>query len=225
MINDLAEIEESFGLDVQGFKSRKSYNIIPGSMVAAVLHTDSRQMVPLQWGFVPAWAGKGKSLKPIINARAETVAQKPSFRSAFRKRRCLVVASGYYEWKGKARGKIPYFVRLKSRKPFGFAAIYDLPISSGTAVRACAIITTGSNSLTASIHHRMPVILSPSFYDEWLNPVQTNESKLLEFLKPYAVGEMEAYEVSTLVNSPQNDIPKCIEPVSPCNMYAEGTLR
>ena len=221
MVSDLAEIEELCAVEGKGFENRKSYNIAPGSMITAVLHTDARKLATLHWGLAPVWSGKGKSVRPIINARAETVARKLSFREAFRKRRCLVVADGYYEWKGGAGSKIPYFIRLKSKKPFGFAAIYDPSIVSEAVTTTCAIITTASNSLTASIHHRMPVIISPSFYDEWLDPAQTRESRLLELLRPYRANEMEAYEVSTLVNSPQNDIPKCIQPVSSHSLCAE----
>lgn len=150
----------------------------------------------------------------MINARAETLTQKPSFRTAFRKRRCLIVADGFYEWQKTGTAKVPVYIHLHSKKPFGFAGVYEHWISpEGTAIGTCAIITTGPNDLMRLIHHRMPVILPKEHHALWLDPAVEDERTLLPLLQPFDAYAMQAYKVSRLVNAPRNNCPACIQPV------------
>ena len=150
----------------------------------------------------------------MINARAETVGEKPSFKRPLKDRRCLVVANGFYEWQKTDQAKIPMFIRLKSGQPFGFAGLYDVWTSpQGEAVASCTIITTGANDLMQPIHDRMPVILPKPQESAWLNPAIQSPADVLPLLGPYSAAEMEAYPVSRLVNSPENNSPDCIRPM------------
>ncbi|MBN2283813.1 MAG: SOS response-associated peptidase [Deltaproteobacteria bacterium] len=212
MVASLADIEDEF--DVQGGSGelRRSYNIAPGSTVAAVVNDGSNRIETFQWGLVPSWT-KDPARGRMINARAETVAEKPSFKASFRKKRCLVIASGYYEWKRTATGKVPYYIRGISGRPLGFAGIFDSRVSPGReTLRTCAIITTRPNDLVGAIHDRMPAILSREVTSLWLDTSVRDEARLLPLLEPVSGDGLEAYPVSTLVNSPCNDSPRLIEP-------------
>ena len=166
----------------------------------------------MRWGFVSPTAKEPK-LAPI-NARAETLSTSPMFRDAFRRHRCLVVADGFYEWrKNDGSRRIPFFIRLKSGRPFGFAGIWSLKRGEkGTRLATCAITTCPPNELMAKIHNRMPVILPADLRDRWLDPA-ADESELRGLLVPLPSQDLEAYEVSKLVNSPRNDSPDCVRPV------------
>lgn len=150
----------------------------------------------------------------MINARAETLAEKPSFKRALQKRHCLVIADGFYEWRAAGKKKTPMFIALKSHQPFGFAGLWETWTSpKDETIHSCTIITTTPNSLMATIHNRMPVILPRTGEALWLDRSVDGPQKLLPLLVPYVDTEMVAYEVSQLVNSPRNDLPACIEPV------------
>ncbi|TFG37995.1 MAG: SOS response-associated peptidase [Syntrophobacterales bacterium] len=216
MISDLSVIEEAF--DVREFSGdvKPSFNIAPGREIASVIHDTTNRLIPLKWGLVPPWAKDLAIGNRLINARAETVAEKPSFRAAFKKRRCLILANGYYEWKKQGTVKIPHYICLKSERPFGFAGLYESWTSNDSETLAtCTIITTEPNELLRPLHDRMPAIVPKDREARWLDPAVTEEEDLLPILKPYADEEMEFREVSTLVNSPFNDIPECIGPPSP----------
>ena len=189
------------------------YNIAPSQTVEAIIRDGSElRLGPMRWGYTTS---SEKQTKPApINARAETVATMPLFREAFHRRRCLVVADGFYEWRKEGSAKTPYLIRLRSQRPFGFAAIWaSIRTATGQRVGTCAILTCPPNELMASIHDRMPVILPKGARDRWLEP-QANVAELQSLLTPFPPEEMEAYAVSTLVNSPRNDAPECIVPVS-----------
>jgi putative SOS response-associated peptidase YedK len=191
-----------------------SYNIAPSKEIIIVNDQGARQLVLCRWGFVPFWAKDLSIGDRMINARAETVATKPAFRSAFRKNRCLVVADGFYEWQKQGRKKYPFYIRLKSGRPFGFAGLYSAWTSpTGDRVCTCTIITTEANEVLKPIHDRMPVILPEEKEDLWLDPSLTEEAILLPLLTPYPAEEMEAFEVSTRVNSPSNDSQDNVKPV------------
>lgn len=195
------------------FKLVPRYNIAPGQQAAVVLLDNKRKVEGLQWGLIPFWAKDPKIGYKLINARAETLASKPSFRNPLKKKRCLVVADGFYEWRKEGSRKTPMFVRLKGGKPFGFAGLYDDWISpEGKKIRTFTIITTAPNKLLASIHDRMPVILPKEAYAAWLEQ-EGREEAVLDLLRTYPEAEMEAYRVGPAVNSPQNDGPECIQPV------------
>lgn len=194
------------------------YNIAPTQMVPTVLHNPTckqYEFQQLRWGLIPAWAKDAKMGVKLINARAETVAEKPAFRSAFKRRRCLVIADGFYEWQRQQGKKQPFYFRLKDGQPFGFAGLWEIWHSpQGEEITSCTIVTTTANELLEPIHDRMPVILAPEDYDLWLDTgVQTPE-KLQPLLDPYPAQAMTAYPVSNLVNKPQHNSPECIIPLS-----------
>ena len=192
------------------------YNIAPSQDIVVIRHLsgkDYRQLDKLRWGLIPGWAKDMKISYRMINARAETLAQKPSFRTAFKKRRCLIAADGFYEWLHSGKTKQPYFVHMKNGDVFGFAGLWESWTSTdGTIVESCTIITTSANDLIRKIHDRMPVILQPAKYEAWLNE-ESPENSLQPLLVPYPAAEMEAYRVSSEVNSPKNDIPACLQPI------------
>jgi putative SOS response-associated peptidase YedK len=190
------------------------YNIAPTQEVTTVLHnleTNQREFQYLRWGLIPSWAKNTSIGAKLINARAETVAEKPSFRSAFKHRRCLVLADGFYEWQRKEGKKQPFYFRLNSGQPFGFAGLWEKWKSpEGLEINSCTIVTTQANELLQSIHDRMPVILADRDYDLWLNPEEKKAEALQQLLVPYPASEMTATPVSTKVNNPRHDSPDCI---------------
>lgn len=191
------------------------YNIAPTQPVAAVRLDEQgggREGVLLRWGLVPSWAKDPAMGSRLINARAETVAEKPSFRSAFKRRRCLVPADGYYEWQKTGGRKQPYFIRLADDRPFAFAGLWEHWDRGGEGpLETCTIITTVANELTADVHVRMPVILDESDYDVWLDAAIDDRQPLEQLLAPYASSEMKMDPVSTYVNSPRNEGPECVK--------------
>jgi len=191
---------------------RPRYNIAPSQTVEAIIRDgDELCLGPMRWGFTAPAATPARNAP--INARAETIATTPLFREAFQRRRCLIVADGFYEWKKEVRGKTPYYLRLRSGQPFGFAGIWSAHRDpAGTRTPTCAIVTCAPNALVAAIHNRMPVILPAAARERWLNP-HAAVGELRALLTPLPTEEMEAYVVSTLVNSPSNDTPECVRPV------------
>ena len=213
---DPGELQEAFNIDIPSqYASR--YNIAPSQPVAVIPNDGKHHLDFFVWGLIPSWAKDPSIGNRMINARAETLAEKPSFKNSFRRRRCLVLADGFYEWQKQdgGKGKIPMYIHLKTKKPFAFAGLWDLwHASDGSEIRSCTIITTEPNSMMASIHNRMPVILSPNAYAVWLDPGEKPADQLSTLLKPYPADEMLAYPVSRTVNSPNNDIPECIQPLA-----------
>ena len=190
------------------------YNIAPTQLVAAVRSLDGpKELVMLRWGLVPPWATELSIGSRMINARSETVATKPSFKKAFQSRRCLVVADGFYEWQKTDDKKQPFFIRLKSDQPFGFAGLWERNDRTGQPVETCTIITTTANEMMVPLHERMPVIIPTEQYDLWLDPKVEDVTQLERLLQPFPSDKMTAYPVSTLVNSPKNDLAECVEPL------------
>lgn len=209
----MSDLAESFALEGQLPPFGPSYNVAPSREIPAIVGTDGRRSVELlTWGLVPHWS---REFDPgPINARAETVAERPSFRRAFSERRVLIPADGYYEWKKTSGPKQPYYFTVQGGEPFAFAGISSLWVGSeGEAFGSCAIITTTPNELAAEVHHRMPVILESRDWDAWLDPT-SDKQDMLSLLNPYPSAEMETYRVDTQVNRPTNDDPSCVEPVS-----------
>ncbi len=188
------------------------YNIAPTQPVATVLQSaNERQFQLLRWGLIPAWAKDATMGSKLINARAETVAEKPSFRSAFRHRRCLVIADGFYEWRRQDGKKQPFYFRMQNQQPFAFAGLWEhWQDPKGEAIDSCTILTTEANELLQQIHERMPVILNPKDYDLWLDPTVQKPEQLQQLLQPYSSAMMTSYPVSTKVNKPTNDTPELI---------------
>lgn len=192
-----------------------SFNIAPTHNVAVIINDDLRKLVSMRWGLVPASATDPKIGSRLINARAETLTEKAAFKSAFRMRRCLIIADGFYEWQKAGGSKTPMLIDLKSKRSFGFAGLYETWTSPlGERLTTCTIITTEPNELVRGIHDRMPVILPKEVEDLWLDPSVGDHRRLLDILGPYPADEMDAYPVSSLVNSVKNDSPACIDRVS-----------
>ena len=192
-----------------------SFNVAPTDKVAVVLNNGVKQLVAMRWGLVPFWATDPKIASKHINARAETLTVKPAFKDAFKRRRCLVVADGFFEWQKQGATKIPMFIHLEPERPFGFAGLYEIwtpPL--GEKLVTCTIITTEANELVRPIHDRMPVILPKDAEDFWLDSAVEDHTRLLDLLQPYQASDMSAFTVSKLVNSVKNNSPECIEPVS-----------
>ncbi len=191
------------------------YNIAPTQTVPIVRQSgDGRELALLKWGLIPSWAKDNKIAASLINARAETVAEKPAFRAAFKRRRCLVPADGYYEWKKiDAKTKQPYFIRRRDDQLFAFAGLWEHWEKGSEPVETFTIITTDANPLTQSVHDRMPVILNPDEFDLWLDPEFEGKEHLQSLLKPYDDNLLTMYPVSRTVNSPKNDSPECIAAV------------
>lgn len=195
------------------------YNIAPTNYVAAIRQRDSEapRLVMLRWGLIPFWA-KDKAIgNRLINARAETVAEKPSFRSAFKACRCLILANGFYEWKKDGNGKTPHLIGMKNRDPFAMAGLWERWRSRADddeTIESCTIVTTTPNALTSTIHNRMPVILDPDDYGAWLDPGTSDRDALQAMLRPFVADEMQAFPVSREVNNPRNQGPALIEPAA-----------
>ncbi len=193
------------------------YNISPTQDVASVPNTREKQVEFFHWGLIPSWAKDPKIGNRMINARSETLAEKPSFRNAYKRRRCLVLADGYYEWQQIPgnRVKQPVYIRFKSQKPFAVAGLWEVWQSKDMdePLKSCTIITCPPNALLEEIHHRMPVILPADAYAQWISPDEQPVDALQPLLTPYPGEEMEAYPVSRFVNRPTNNSPECIAPL------------
>ncbi|HRS87993.1 MAG TPA: SOS response-associated peptidase [Syntrophales bacterium] len=197
LLTDLGEIEERFAVAEKGGVYVRGGNLTPGRPVSAVVREGVNRLVALHWGLVPSWAKDPAVGRRMFNARAETIAEKPSFREAFRRRRCLIPADGYYEWqKTPGRRKQPWLIRLRSRAPFAFAGIHEIwKGADGEVLRSCAIVTTTPNDLLAPIHDRMPVIVRREDEERWLDGGERDQARLLAVLRPYPPEEMEALPV------------------------------
>ena len=213
-----AQLLELLKAIVTYLDQKPRYNITPSQMVACVRNAPKnghREAIMLKWGLIPSWAKDPSIGYKMINARAETVAEKPSFRKAFKHQRCLVLADGFYEWKQEGKTKQPYYIRFKDSRPFAFAGLWeqwkDKTKQDEPSIESCTIITTSANELMKPIHHRMPVILDGKRYDLWLDPDIKEPEELASLLQPYPSLEMEAYPVSPMVNNPRNDRPECVE--------------
>jgi len=192
------------------------YNIAPSQRVPIVRRTAEgpRELALATWGLVPHWAKDPAIGSRMINARAETAAEKPSFRDALRRRRCLIPADGFYEWKKLGKGKQPWFLRMRDGRPFAFAGLWSQwrNPDGGATLDSCAILTTTPNDLVATLHDRMPVILSPAYQARWLD-AEANVSTFTELFAPFPAEQMEALAVNRRVNSPTHDAPDNLEPI------------
>ncbi|MFZ5915305.1 MAG: SOS response-associated peptidase [Chloroflexota bacterium] len=216
LITPTAELAEQFTLP-EAPTLPPRYNIAPGQPVATVRQAPSgsgRELVMMQWGLVPSWARDLKIGSRMINARSETAAEKPAFRSAFRRRRCLVLADGFYEWQHREHGKQPFYIRLQDGRPFGLAGLWEYWEGAEGALESCTILTTTPNDLMRPLHDRMPVILSPEHHDLWLDAAVQQTERLQPLLAPYSSQNMTAYPIGAWVNKPANEGPRCIEPLA-----------
>jgi putative SOS response-associated peptidase YedK len=210
-------LSKDFGAPIP-FEFLPRYNIAPTQQILAVRQStgkEVREAIFLRWGLIPRWAKDPSVGNRMINVRAETVAEKPAFRSAFLSRRCLVPSSGFYEWKKEEKRKQPYYIRPKDRSSFAFAGLWEQWQSpEGSPVESCALITTEANELISQLHDRMPVILPPFIYSLWLDPGFIDGERLISLLRSYPTKELEAFAVGTVVNNPKVDDPRCIAPAN-----------
>jgi putative SOS response-associated peptidase YedK len=207
-------ISREFGLEHTPFSIQPNYNIAPSQPVIIIVSDGARQLMESRWGFIPSWARDPAIGHRMINARSETIAEKPAFREAFKKQRCLIPSDGFYEWRKKRGGKVPLFIHLKNGEPFGFAGLYNIWTSpEGDSISTCTIITTTANKLLEPVHDRMPVIIPKDKRDMWLDPAVHDNNILLPLLKPFSSEEIEAYDVTSRVNSPKFNSPDNIKPV------------
>jgi putative SOS response-associated peptidase YedK len=192
LVSDLSSIEEKFDIKKAYHELQPNWNISPGQYIPAVIHRDGQNVLAsLLWGLIPSWAKDPSSGQKMINARAETISEKPSFRNAFKLRRCLIIANGFYEWKKDGNKKVPLYYYLKSGELFGMAGLYESWIAPDKSqINSCTIITTESNKLIQPIHDRMPVIIPKEQEQIWLSDKVEDKVMLLSVLKPYPAEEM-----------------------------------
>lgn len=203
---------EQFGLDEINAVPA-SYNTAPSQQVMIIRQrpTGARELLPVRWGLIPSWSKGPDNHYSMINARAESVADKPAYRTAFRRRRCLIPSEGFYEWRVMADGKQPYLIRRKDQAPFAMAGLWEVwQGSNGDPVESCSIIVTDANAAIRPVHDRMPVVLSPDNYDAWLNPVHQDLLGLSAMLKPADSDDWAMHPVSKRVNSPRNNDPELL---------------
>lgn len=205
------EIYDRFGLKPANIPIKPRFNISPSQKVLVVLNESPDTLSLAHWGLIPFWADDPKIGYRMINARAETLAVKPAFRQPVRKKRCLIIADSFYEWKKELPRKRPFRIMLKNGGLFAFAGIWDRWEKGKEPIESCSIITTEANTLVARIHDRMPVILPRQAEREWL--ASTDLNKALGMLKSYDPAALKAYEISTDINSPANDDPEVIRPL------------
>jgi len=216
LTTDTQKLTETFAQFEPPPQITPRFNIAPSQPVAVVANNSQNKIDFFVWGLIPSWAKDPKIGNRMINARSETLAEKPSFRAAYRRRRCLVLADGFYEWrKNPDKSKTPIYIQLEGQTPFAFAGLWEYWQSPhGDEILSCTIITTQPNQFMADIHNRMPVILPRQAYEQWLDPAEQPPERLQPLLKPYPAEEMTAYPVSRTVNNPRNDTPACIVPAN-----------
>ena len=212
LIADLGALAQRFSFDARQLSFEASYNIAPTQQVLTVVGGEQRRGGFMRWGLIPHWAKDMSGGARMINARAETVAERPAFREALRRRRCLVLADGFYEWHRSATGRRPMRIVMRSGEPFAFAGLWAVwRDPEGNRVPSCTIITTAANDLLAPIHDRMPVVLPPGLEELWLDRSVDDPDALASVLSPFADDALQAYEISALVNSAANNGPEIIE--------------
>ena len=217
LFTSLKELTDRFGFDSFPVNLNPSYNITPTQPVLTVRNIpgDTKQVQAdfMRWGLIPAWAKDASLGGRMINARSETASEKPSFRSAFRKRRCLILADGFYEWRKVSTGKQPVRIQMKGGSPFAFAGLWESWNNrEGGEVNSCTILTMSANSFMKNIHDRMPLILQKNNESKWLDSSRTDPEEIKEMIQEFPNDYLESWDVSKLVNIPTNNNPECIEP-------------
>jgi putative SOS response-associated peptidase YedK len=214
MATNMEALEERFRAHVSPEMAGPTYNAAPSQAQLTILNDHPQAIVRAAWGLVPEWADGRSDVKPLINARAETVATKPFFRDAFKRKRCLVLADGFYEWKRAGKGKVPYRITLKTGEPFAFAGIWSaIHDAQGAVHPTFALLTTEANPLVAQIHTRMPVILRGQDEAAWLNP-RLSLAEAQALLVPLPANLLMAYEVSSKVNAATSNSPDLLQPIA-----------
>lgn len=212
---DGTQLQLAFDLNAAPEPHAPRFNIAPSQPIAVITNDNPHDLTFFKWGLVPSWAKDPGMGNKMINARSETAFEKPAFRSAFKRRRCLIPADGFFEWQKRAGGKVPMFIHMDDYSLFAFAGLWEVWHSpDGGELRTATILTTSPNELMSSIHDRMPVILERKDYEQWLAPGDQKAESLMPLMKPFDASRMAAHAVSTYVNSPGNDSPETIEPIA-----------
>ncbi|WP_456364224.1 SOS response-associated peptidase [Priestia aryabhattai] len=216
LTTNIFEVQKQFDFDFNDeIKINPRFNIAPSQQVLTIGSDGGNRVgTMMKWGLVPFWSKDVKIGYKMINARAESVDEKPSFKTPFKSRRCLILADGFYEWKKEGKNKQPFRFVLQKETPFAFAGLWDRWDKDGEPLYTCTIITTKPNKVAEEIHDRMPVILKEDAYDIWLDPKMDDTNYLKSLLAPYPAREMKAYPVSQIVNSPKNDVVECLSPIN-----------
>jgi len=225
LIADPNQLREIFPWVNIPFQLKPRYNIAPNQPAAVIPNDRKDDLDFFIWGLIPSWSKDPKIGYRLINARAETIDQKPSFRNAFKRRRCLIPASGFFEWHSLAnkKQKQPFYIRMKNNKPFALAGLWEVwNAPDGSMIKSFTIITTQPNELLKDIHNRMPVILPTEKWEQWLVPNEVSPKKIKPLLQSYPPYEMIAYPVSTIVNNPKNDNLECIHPITDANIQLDA---
>lgn len=214
-LTDPGDLLEELEVESSTQELAPRYNIAPTQDAAVVRigGAGERELAQLRWGLIPSWAKEAAIGNRMINARSETVAEKPSFRTALRRRRCGVLADGFYEWRKTGGAKQPYHIHLTGRRPFLMAGLWERWTRGPQPIESFTIITTQANDKVSEVHGRMPVILDPQHYALWFDSQVEDAGRLASVLAPYDEAEMELTPVSRLVNSPANDVPQCVVPI------------
>jgi len=209
-----AQIREAFHLpDIPDIELKPRYNIAPSQDIPIIRDAATgREMAMVRWGLIPSWSKESKSKYSTINARIESVAEKPTYRAPFKRRRCLIPADGFYEWKVVNGHKIPHYIRMRDGSAFAFAGLWDRWEGEGEILDSCVIITTPSNEVMRPIHERMPAIIARAHYDLWLDSRVSDKKEIMQYLNSAPSSQLNAYPVSTWVNSPVNNGERCIQP-------------
>ncbi len=209
-------LAEYFGIELQ-YELKPRYNIAPSQEILVIrqLPESKPDFCLMRWGLVPCWQKEEEIGTKWINARCESIHEKPLFKKLFQQKRCLIIADGFYEWQATHRLKIPYFINKKDHQPFAIAGLWDhWENKEGKSIDSCLLLTTDANPEVKSIHHRMPVILQKAQYSTWLNQENTKIEMLKSLLRPYLPQDLISHQVSTYVNSPKNDTTQCVEVVA-----------
>lgn len=215
LYTSLPFIKKFFNITTMPGVVTPSYNIAPTHEVLAIINHEEKRLGKLHWGLVPSWSKDLSGASKLINARAETLKDKPTFKNLLKRRRCAVIANGFFEWKKTGTIKQPYYIHLPSGNPFVFAGLWDIwKNNDGTSYNSCTIITTEASKTVSELHNRMPVILKPAALDEWLNPDIQESGRLETLLQEGHEEDFSIRPVSTYVNSPKNNDEKCIEEVN-----------
>jgi putative SOS response-associated peptidase YedK len=207
-------VQQAFSLATMPPELPPRYNIAPTQPIAVITNEHPDELTYYKWGLIPSWSKDMTAASRMINARSETAHEKPSFRAAFRRRRCIIPTDGYYEWQERDGDKIPVFIHMQGREVFAMAGLWEIWQSpDGGEVRSASILTTDANAFMSTMHHRMPVILNKADYEVWLSPKEQPVALLQALMQPYAGTNLAAYAVSKAVNRPVNDSPALIEPL------------
>ncbi|MFP4418956.1 MAG: SOS response-associated peptidase [Desulfococcaceae bacterium] len=222
----LETLVDHFAIDVVTCEVEPRYNVAPTQEVLAIVaHEGKRRLGKLRWGLVPHWAEEASAAGRLINARSETAHEKPSFRTAFRRHRCLIPADGFYEWKKAGYGpKQPFFIHRPDREPFAMAGLWDIWREGENDYRSCTVLTRPAEGPTAELHDRMPVILDGESHDGWLDPEAQAVDALRRLLAEKAVTDLDFYPVSPRMNKPSHDAPDCVEPVNADDSGEDGPV-